>query len=186
MLKYNIKNYWQFTKTLTMCFQWTTTNKALVMYNYFWLGTVECMCQIWNSFKWIYLFYCRKCVKYLKSFKIQGNGCYDKNVSFISSPKDDLLKFVKFEFRNVSSFCWIWTKTWYSPRQKYRDVLTWFCSYGQFVCFSLHVTITTIVYKNYSKFCTRKCKKLRVHCDSNDISMICINPNMALLRVKND
>ena len=41
-------------------------------------------------------------------FKIQGNGCYSVNVTFISSPKDDPLEFVKFEFRHVSSFSYIW------------------------------------------------------------------------------
>ena len=34
----------------------------------------------------------------------------------------------------------------------------------------------TIAYKNYSKFCTRKCRKqYHVYCDYNDISMIYIN-----------
>ena len=37
-------------------------------------------------------------------FKIQGTGCYNINVTFISSEKDGLLKYVKFEFRHASSF----------------------------------------------------------------------------------
>ena len=36
ILKDNIKNYfWQFTKTLSICFQWNTT--VLVICNYVWL-----------------------------------------------------------------------------------------------------------------------------------------------------
>ena len=34
----------------------------------------------------------------IKVFKIQGTCCYDITVTFISSPKDDLLEFVKLEF----------------------------------------------------------------------------------------
>ena len=45
-----------------------------------------------------------KFVKYMKLFEIQGTSCYDINVTFIRSPKDDLLKFVKSEFRLISSF----------------------------------------------------------------------------------
>ena len=38
MLKNDIKNYhWQFTKTLSICFQWNTTHADLVMCNYFYL-----------------------------------------------------------------------------------------------------------------------------------------------------
>ena len=41
-------------------------------------------------------------------------------------------------------------------------------------------------YKNYPKFCTRKCKEqYYVYCDHNGTSMIYINSNMALLRVRN-
>ena len=43
-------------------------------------------------------------------FKIQGTSCYDIIVSFISSEKDGLLKFVKFEFWHVSSFSCILKK----------------------------------------------------------------------------
>ena len=38
MSKYDIKNYfWQFTKTLSICFYWNTTHTDLVMCNYVWL-----------------------------------------------------------------------------------------------------------------------------------------------------
>ena len=38
MFKHDIKNYfWQFTKTLTICFQWTTTHTDLVICNKFWV-----------------------------------------------------------------------------------------------------------------------------------------------------
>ena len=36
-------------------------------------------------------------VKYIKLFKIERNGRYDINVTFISSPKDGLPKFFKFK-----------------------------------------------------------------------------------------
>ena len=43
-----------------------------------------------------------------------------------------------------------------------------------------------IAYKNYSKLCKIKCKRQNyVYCDYNDISMIYINSNMTLLRVRN-
>ena len=52
--------------------------------------------------------------------------------------------------------------------------------------FFLHMTIMTIAYKNYSKFCKRKYKKQHfVYCDYHEISVIYINCNMALLRVRN-
>ena len=42
-----------------------------------------------------------------------------------------------------------------------------------------------IAYKNYSNFFKRKCKnQYYVYCDYNDISMIYINSNIALLRVR--
>ena len=38
MLKHEIKSYFrQFTKTLSICFQWDTTHTDLLMCNYFWL-----------------------------------------------------------------------------------------------------------------------------------------------------
>ena len=45
-----------------------------------------------------------KICKSYKLFKIQGTGCYNINITFISSSTDGLLHFVKFEFRQVSSF----------------------------------------------------------------------------------
>ena len=51
-----------------------------------------------------------KFVKYIKLFKIQRTGCYDINVTFTSSPKDGLLKLVKFGFQHFSSFSCIWKK----------------------------------------------------------------------------
>ena len=52
----------------------------------------------------MYLLYWINFVKYIKLLKIQDTGCYNINVTFVSSPKDGLLEFVKFEFRHVSSF----------------------------------------------------------------------------------
>ena len=51
-----------------------------------------------------------KSAKHIKLLKIQGASCYDINDTFLSSQKDDLLKFVKLEFRHVSSFSCIWKK----------------------------------------------------------------------------
>ena len=45
-----------------------------------------------------------KFVKYIKLLIVYSNGCYDINVTFISSPKNGLLEFVKFELMQVSSF----------------------------------------------------------------------------------
>ena len=41
--------------------------------------------------------------KICKLYKI-GTGGYIINVTFMSSKKDSLLKYVKFEFRHISSF----------------------------------------------------------------------------------
>ena len=43
-------------------------------------------------------------VKYIKLFKIERNGRYDINVTFISSSKDGLPKFFKFKLWYLSSF----------------------------------------------------------------------------------
>lgn len=51
-----------------------------------------------NNFRQIYWFYW---IKYINLFKIKATGCYDINVTFISSSKDGLLKFAIFEFRHV-------------------------------------------------------------------------------------
>ena len=44
------------------------------------------------------------CKMDIKLHKFRDPSCYDINVACILSPKDDLLKFLKFEFRHVSSF----------------------------------------------------------------------------------
>ena len=80
-----------------------------------------------------------KCVKYIKSFKIQGTGYYDINVTFTRSPKDGLLEFIKFEFRYVYSFSCICKK---DSKVFGKNIVT-FCLHGQFVCFSLHMIIMT-------------------------------------------
>ena len=72
------------------------------------MNSWKCLCQVWNSFRWIYSFHWIKFVKYVKSFKIQGTGCYDINVTFMSSPKVGLLEFIKSKFRHVSSFSPHW------------------------------------------------------------------------------
>ena len=45
-----------------------------------------------------------KFVDCIKLFKIEGTGCNNINATFLSSKKDDLLNYVKFEFWEVSSF----------------------------------------------------------------------------------
>ena len=72
--------------------------------------TVKCHCHIWNYFS-------KKCSSHwinfvnIKLFKIQSTSCCDINVTFISSPKDNLLKFLKFvEFQHVFNFSCIWKK----------------------------------------------------------------------------
>ena len=62
--------------------------------------------QIKSFAKWT------KIVKYMiyKMFKIRGTSCYDINVTCIYFPKDDLLKFLKFEFRVNFRFYCIWDK----------------------------------------------------------------------------
>ena len=51
----------------------------------------------------------------MKFLKIKGSGCYVINVTFISFPKVDLVKFAKFEFWHVSSVP-AFEKIWYSFR----------------------------------------------------------------------
>ena len=42
MLKHDTQNYLrQFTKTLNTCFQWNTTHRDFLMYDYFWLELVN-------------------------------------------------------------------------------------------------------------------------------------------------
>ena len=40
----------------------------------------------------------------MKLCKIQSNGCCNEKVIFISSQKNDLLKYVKVEFQHISIF----------------------------------------------------------------------------------
>ena len=70
----------------------------------------KCRCQIWNSFRYVFSFHWIKFVKYMKLIQIQGTGCYDINVTFLSSAKDSLLRFVKFESRHFSNFSCIGEK----------------------------------------------------------------------------
>ena len=51
-----------------------------------------------------------KVCKYIKLLQIQGTGCYNINVVFISSPKNGFLELVRFEFRHVSIFSCIYKK----------------------------------------------------------------------------
>ena len=86
MLKHDIKNYFQqFTKTLSICFQWITTHKDLLMCNYFWLEKLK-VCTKWRILSDKYIYWI-KCVKYKKVFKIQSTGCYDVNVIYIISKR---------------------------------------------------------------------------------------------------
>ena len=49
MLKHDIKNYFgQFMKTWIICFQWNTTHRDLVMYNYVWLEQLN-ICAKYGS-----------------------------------------------------------------------------------------------------------------------------------------
>ena len=59
---------------------------------------------------------------------------------FIFMWRNSLLKFVKFEFRHVSSFSYFWKKM-VIFRSKYSDSFTQYCFYGIFVCFPLHMTV---------------------------------------------
>ena len=102
---------------------------------------------------------------------------YDVNVTFMSSPKYGLLKYVKCEFWYISSFSCMWKKI---IILKFSVKIT--------SRFSIILLIWSVRFdcKSYSKFCTEKFKKQHyVHCDYNNSSMIYISSNMALLRVRN-
>ena len=124
-------------------------------------------------------------VKYSKLFKIQGTGCYDINVTFISSPKLDLLEFVKFEFRHVSSFSCIWKR---DDNVFGKNTMTFWHNFTYMVnSFVFHYIwqLCLIAYRNYSKFCKKKSKRQHYgYCVYNDISMIYFNSNMTLPRVR--
>ena len=133
------------------------------------------------------MFYWINFVKYIKLFKIQGAGCYDINVTFISSPKDSLLQFVNFEFRHVSSFSCIWKR---DGKVFGKNTMTFWHNFAYMVnfVFVFHYIwkLWPITHKVYSKFCTRKCKRQHyLYCDYNDISIIYINSSMVQLRVRN-
>ena len=104
------------------------------------------------------LFYWIKFVNYIKLFKIQGTGCYNINVTFISSQKDGLLKYVECEFRHVFSFSCIWKK---DGKVFSKNTVTFWhniaCKVNTFV-FHYIWELRLIAYKSYSTFCTSKCK----------------------------
>ena len=104
--------------------------------------------------------------------------------TFISSPEDSLLELIKLEFRRVSNF--IWKKDGKVFGKSTVSLWHNFACICQFVCFHYIAQLWLIAPKNYSKFCTRKCKKQHYVCSNyNGISMIYINSNMALLMVRN-
>ena len=127
-----------------------------------------------------------KYVKYVKLFKIQCTGYYDINVTFKGSPKDGLLEFIKFKFRHDYCLFCIWKK---DSKVFGKSIVTFWHNFAYMVnSFVFHYIwqLWLIAYANYSKFCTRKCQKQHcVYCDYNDISIIYINSNTALLRVRN-
>ena len=122
---------------------------------------------------------------YIKLFKIQDTSCYNVDVTFISSSRIGLLKFVKFESRHVSSFSCIWKK----KTVKFKNTVTfWYNIAYKVNAFALHYIWQSwlIAYKNYSKFCTRKCKKQDcMYCNYHDTSVTYFNSSMVLLRVRN-
>ena len=132
------------------------------------------------------MFYWTKSVKYIKLLKIQGTGCGDINVTFISFPKDGFLEFVKFEFHQFFSFSCIWRKVGKVFGKKtvtFRHNIA--LKVNSFV-FHYIWQLWPIAYKNYSNICTRKCKKqYYVYCDYNDMPMIYISSDITLLRVRN-
>ena len=119
-----------------------TQHTDLVLGNYVWLEQLN-KNGVENGVLWKgkYLFYWIKYGKHIKSLKIKGISCYDINITCISFPKDGLLKFVKFEFRHVSSFSCIWKKYGkVSGKTRWRfDIILLICS----ICFLF------IAYENY-------------------------------------
>ena len=185
ILKHDITNYFQqFTKTLSICFQWNTTHRDLVMCNYIWLEELN-VCAKHFLFQINIFVYWIKFVKCTKLFKVQGTVCYDINDTFISFIKNGLLEFVEFEFRYVSSFSCIWRK---DGKVFGKSTMTFSHNIAYMVnSFLFHyisvwqLWLTT--YKNYSKFYTRKQKKQ--HCNYNYVSIVYNNSNVARLRIRN-
>ena len=133
-------------------------------------------------------------LEYIKLFTTQGTSRYDINVTCTSSPRDGLLKFFKFGFRYVFSFCKVKKLAkssvkipWGFDSVVYMDILLWFFSLDTYIyIFHYILKLWLIAYKNHSKFFKRKCKKQRyVYCVYNSKSFAYINSNMALLRVRN-
>ena len=83
-------------------------------------------------------------------------------VKVLSPPKDDLLGFIKFKFRHVSSFTCIWEKmVKFSVKIPFWHTFAYMTNSFVFHYIS---QLRLIPYKIYSKFCTRKCKKHFVIC----------------------
>ena len=89
-------------------------------------------------------------------FKIQDTGCYNINVTFISSQKDGLLKYIKFEFQPVSSFSCILKK---KCKVFGKNTVTFWHNFAYEVNVFLYMIIMTIANKTYSMLWTEKCKK---------------------------
>ena len=108
MLKHEVKNFFSyFTKTLSVCFKWNTTRTDLVMCNYVWLEQLNDCAKFFQVKVFVLLDKMPKLYKVVQNPRhwLLQYKCYIYiNVIFISSPKDGLLKFGKFEFRHVSSF----------------------------------------------------------------------------------
>ena len=103
---------------------------------------VECLCRMWSFIRRKYLLYWKKSVQHIELFKIEGNKkLLWYNVKF-TSPKDLLhlkKKMVKFLVKIPRHFdiaLLIWS------------ICLFFITYENWL----------IAYKNYLKFCMRKCK----------------------------
>ena len=158
MLKHEVKNFFSyFTKTLSVCFKWNTTRTDLVMCNYVWLEQLNDCAKFFQVKVFVLLDKMRKLYKVVQNPRhwLLQYKCYIYiNVLFISSPKDGLLKFGKFEFRHVSSF----RHGIFSDK----NTATFWHNFARKVNnFVLHYIwkLWLMAYENYSKFCTRKCKK---------------------------
>ena len=87
VLKHDIKNYvQQFTKTLSICFQWSTTLTDLLLCHYFWLEQLMSVLNM-EFFRINPLILLEKIRKIYISCLKSKTGCYDINVTFTGSPK---------------------------------------------------------------------------------------------------
>ena len=139
MLKCDIKKYfWQFTKTLSICYQWNTTPANLGICSWIWLEQL-------SDFP-----------KHIKLFKIQGTTCYNINVTHISLPKGNLQNFIRFKFLPGLNFSCIWKK---DVKVFGKNTVTFYHNIAymvnSFVIYDIW-QLRLITYKNYSKFCRRK------------------------------